>query len=67
MKQHGGTSRSLAVVVDWKEKDDKLTAKLNFKNPLETNSNSARDKIKKIIEGFGLELGTNFDIKKNGN
>ena len=64
MKQHGGTSRDLAVVVDWKEKNGKLTAELNFENPLETNSNTSRDKIKEIIKDFGLEVGKNFDIKK---
>ena len=64
MKQHGGTSRRLAVVVDWKEKNGKLTAELNFENPLETNSNTSRDKIKEIIKDFGLEVGKNFDIKK---
>ena len=64
MKQHGGSSRRLAVVVDWKEKNGKLTAELNFENPLETNSNTSRDKIKEIIKDFGLEVGKNFDIKK---
>lgn len=64
MKQHGNPSRRLAVVVDWKEKNGKLTAELNFENPLETNSNTSRDKIKEIIKDFGLEVGKNFDIKK---
>ena len=64
MKQHGGTGRDLAVVVDWKEKNGKLTANLNFENPLETNSNTSRDEIKKIIKDFDLEVGKNFDIKK---
>ena len=64
MKQHGGTSRDLAVVVDWKEKNGKLTAELNFENPLETNSNTSRDQIKEIIKDFDLELGANFNIKK---
>ena len=64
MKQHGGSSRRLAVVVDWKIKDGKLTADLNFENPLETNSNSSRDVIKKIITDNDLKLGPTFDIKK---
>jgi hypothetical protein len=64
MKQHGGTSRRLAVVVDWKVKDGKLTPHLNFENPLETNSNSSRDAMKKIITDNDLQLGPKFDIKK---
>ena len=66
MKQHGGSSRDLAVVVDWKENKitGKLTANLKFENPLETNSNTSRDQIKEIIKDFDLELGANFNIKK---
>ena len=71
MKQHGGSSRDMAVVVDWKEKNGKLTAELNFGNPLETKSNifvgtdtCPSGKIIEIIKDFDLEVGKNFDIKK---
>ena len=61
-KQHGGNRRHLAVYVDWVVVDKKLSAKLHFDKPLETDSNLQLTKLKDSLEKLGINLKENFDI-----
>lgn len=52
--------RPLAVYVDWKIKDNKITASLNYNTPLQTKGNAVGNQVKAILKQLKINAA-NFD------
>jgi len=56
--------RPLAVYVDWRLKNNKITASLNYNTPLQVNGNTVGNRVKEILNQLEIDK-TNFnDITK---
>ena len=62
--QGGGNKRDLSVPIDWSIKNGEITAKLNFDQPLEFNSNIKLEKLRVVLKELDIPVGKNFNVNR---
>ena len=62
--QGGGNKRDLSVPIDWSIKNGEITAKLNFDQPLEFNSNIQLEKLRVVLKELDISVGKRFDVNR---
>ncbi len=62
--QGGGNKRDLSVPIDWSIKNGEITAKLNFEQPLEFNSNIKLEKLRVVLKELDIHVGKRFDVNR---
>jgi hypothetical protein len=62
--QGGGNKRDLSVPIDWSIKNGEITAKLNFEQPLEFNSNIKLEKLRVVLKELDIPVGKRFNVNR---